>query len=89
MADHVVARAREIWAALGTGAAPGGGVRATGGSVACAAAGWAGMSGIPAEMRAALLRDFGELDVAEVPVPEPGAGEVLCGCGPAGSAAPT
>ena len=28
-------------------------------------------------MRAALLREFGSLDVAEVPVPEPGAGEVL------------
>src|SRR5207245_4960265 len=28
-------------------------------------------------MRAALLREFGRLEVAEVPVPEPGAGEVL------------
>jgi threonine dehydrogenase-like Zn-dependent dehydrogenase len=28
-------------------------------------------------MRAALLRDFGKLDVEEVPVPEPGPGEVL------------
>ena len=28
-------------------------------------------------MRAALLREFGGLDVAEVPVPEPGAGEAL------------
>ena len=28
-------------------------------------------------MRAALLREFGSLVVAEVPVPEPGAGEVL------------
>ena len=28
-------------------------------------------------MRAALLREFGSLEVAEVPVPEPGAGEVL------------
>src|ERR1700751_935710 len=28
-------------------------------------------------MQAALLREFGSLEVAEVPVPEPGAGEVL------------
>ena len=28
-------------------------------------------------MKAALLRRFGSLEVAEVPVPEPGAGEVL------------
>src|SRR5215472_15407935 len=28
-------------------------------------------------MRAALLREFGSLEVAEVPAPEPGAGEVL------------
>ena len=35
------------------------------------------MSGIPGIMRAALLRDFGALDVAEVPTPAPGPGEVL------------
>ena len=35
------------------------------------------MSGIPGTMRAALLRDFGALDVAEVPTPVPGPGEVL------------
>jgi L-iditol 2-dehydrogenase len=29
-------------------------------------------------MDAALLRDFGELTLARVPVPEPGPGEVLC-----------
>ena len=29
------------------------------------------MSGIPGVMRAALLRDFGALDVAEVPTPVP------------------
>src|ERR1019366_7265496 len=32
----------------------------------------------PAEMDAALLRDFGELTVQRVPVPQPGPGEVLC-----------
>ena len=38
------------------------------------------MSGpvVPAEMDAAVLRDFGELTLARVPVPEPGPGEVLC-----------
>jgi L-iditol 2-dehydrogenase len=37
------------------------------------------MSGpIPAEMDAAVLRDFGELTLARVPVPEAGPGEVLC-----------
>jgi L-iditol 2-dehydrogenase len=35
------------------------------------------MSGIPGVMRAALLRDFGALEVAEVPTPAPGPGEVL------------
>src|ERR1035441_5298753 len=33
---------------------------------------------VPAEMDAALLRDFGELTVQRVPVPQPGQGEVLC-----------
>src|ERR1017187_7841869 len=33
---------------------------------------------VPAEMDAALLRDFGELTVQRVPVPQPGPGEVLC-----------
>lgn len=32
----------------------------------------------PATMRAALLREFGHLEVAEIPVAEPGPGEVLC-----------
>ena len=35
------------------------------------------MSPIPGVMRAALLRDFGALDVAEVPTPVPGPGEAL------------
>ena len=35
------------------------------------------MSAIPGTMRAALLREFGALDVAEVPMPVPGHGEVL------------
>jgi threonine dehydrogenase-like Zn-dependent dehydrogenase len=35
------------------------------------------MNAIPGVMRAALLRDFGALDVAEVPTPVPGHGEVL------------
>ena len=35
-------------------------------------------SAIPAEMDAAVLRDFGELTVERVPVPQPAAGEVLC-----------
>src|SRR5499427_4418887 len=35
------------------------------------------MSGVPGTMRAALLRDFGALEVAEVPTPVPGHGEVL------------
>jgi L-iditol 2-dehydrogenase len=33
---------------------------------------------VPAEMDAALLREFGELTVQRVPVPQPGPGEVLC-----------
>jgi L-iditol 2-dehydrogenase len=33
---------------------------------------------VPAEMDAALLRDFGDLTVQRVPVPQPGPGEVLC-----------
>jgi L-iditol 2-dehydrogenase len=33
---------------------------------------------IPAEMDAAVLRNFGELTVERVPVPKPGDGEVLC-----------
>lgn len=33
---------------------------------------------VPGAMRAALLREFGHLELAEVPVPEPGPGEVLC-----------
>jgi L-iditol 2-dehydrogenase len=32
----------------------------------------------PAEMDAAVLRDFGRLEVARVPVPQPGPGEALC-----------
>ena len=35
-------------------------------------------------MQAALLREFGSLEVAEVPVPEPGAGEVLVRVGACG-----
>ena len=35
-------------------------------------------SDIPAEMDAAVLRDFGELTVERVPVPQPAEGEVLC-----------
>jgi L-iditol 2-dehydrogenase len=33
---------------------------------------------VPAEMDAAVLRDFGRLTLERVPVPRPGAGEVLC-----------
>jgi L-iditol 2-dehydrogenase len=33
---------------------------------------------VPAEMDAAVLRDFGRLRVERVPVPEPGPGEALC-----------
>lgn len=33
---------------------------------------------VPATMRAALLREYGHLDVGQVPTPEPGPGEVLC-----------
>jgi L-iditol 2-dehydrogenase len=33
---------------------------------------------VPAKMDAALLREFGELTVQRVPVPQPGPGEVLC-----------
>jgi threonine dehydrogenase-like Zn-dependent dehydrogenase len=33
---------------------------------------------VPAEMDAAVLRDFGRLTVERVPVPQPGHGEVLC-----------
>lgn len=36
------------------------------------------MSSLPGEMDAAVLRDFGQLNLARVPVPEPGPGEVLC-----------
>src|ERR1700691_543906 len=44
---------------------------------------------VPAEMDAALLREFGELTVQRVAVPEPGEGEVLCrvlSCGICGTA---
>jgi L-iditol 2-dehydrogenase len=43
---------------------------------------------IPTRMRAALLREFGELTLADVPVPRPGPGEVLCrvrACGMCGT----
>lgn len=33
---------------------------------------------VPAEMNAAVLRDFGALALERVPIPEPGPGEVLC-----------
>lgn len=33
---------------------------------------------VPAEMDAAVLRQFGELTVERVPVPQPGPGEILC-----------
>lgn len=36
------------------------------------------MSTVPETMAAALLREFGHLEVARIPVPEPGPGEVLC-----------
>jgi L-iditol 2-dehydrogenase len=38
----------------------------------------AGQAGPLPTMRAALLRDFGRLELAEIPVPVPGPGEVLC-----------
>jgi L-iditol 2-dehydrogenase len=33
---------------------------------------------VPAEMEAAVLREFGKLTVERVPVPQPGPGEILC-----------
>lgn len=40
--------------------------------------GGAKVSEVPTTMQAALLAEFGRLEVAEVPTPEPGPGEVLC-----------
>ena len=77
VADYVVRQAREIWAAL---ASPAAGDPITGdGTVAAAGSGRrVSTADVPALMRAAVLRNFGRLELDEVPVPVAGPGEVLC-----------